>query len=192
MELKCHVTLRFAFLNPTTISFEISSVYMEGLFLSIYLQTNFVATQVLTHLFYKFFEKSKNSKKQNPKIEKNNENPKIQKICFFTIFALFLAFSALSQKNLNFQRFFERVRLFTRYFQNYWFFSSRWRWYCLFLEKQFKYRCLLSIWKKMIFFSINREEKTGFWGAILGLKRRGTHKNSNPKSIFFKPAGRPP
>jgi hypothetical protein len=31
----------------------------------------------------------------------------------------------LSQKNLNFQRFFECVRLFTRYFQNYWFSSSR-------------------------------------------------------------------
>jgi len=96
MELKCHVTLRFAFLNPTTISFEISSVYMEGLFLSIYLQTNFVATQVLTHLFYKFFEKSKNSKKQNPKIEKNNENPKI--MFFYYICIIFSIFSIVSKE----------------------------------------------------------------------------------------------
>jgi hypothetical protein len=74
-----------------------------------YKEGAFIATQFFTHLFYKIFEKPKNSKKTT----------KIQKICFFNIFALFLAFSALSQKNLNFQRSFERVRLFTRYFQNY-------------------------------------------------------------------------
>jgi hypothetical protein len=61
----------------------------------------YVVAQFLTHLFYKIFEKSK-----------NNENPKNM---FFNIFALFLAFSASSQKNLNFQRSLERIRLLTRY-----------------------------------------------------------------------------
>ena len=50
---------------------------------------------------------------KNPKIAKNNENPKKY---ILNIFASFLAFSALSQKNLFFQKFFERVRLFTRHF----------------------------------------------------------------------------
>jgi len=48
-----------------------------------------------------------------PKLAKKNENPKNM---FFNIFASFLAFSASSQKNLNFQRSFERVELFTRHF----------------------------------------------------------------------------
>jgi hypothetical protein len=43
---------------------------------------------------------------ENPKIAKNNENPKNT---FLNIFASFLAFSASFQKNLNFQRSFERV-----------------------------------------------------------------------------------
>jgi len=43
--------------------------------------------------------------------KKNNENPKI---CIFDIFALFLAFSTSSQKNLNFQRYLKRVQLLTR------------------------------------------------------------------------------
>jgi len=50
-----------------------------------------VVTQFLTHLFDKIFKKSKNNKKQ--------QNPKTT---FFNIFASFLAFSASSQKNLNF------------------------------------------------------------------------------------------
>jgi hypothetical protein len=58
-----------------------------------------VATQFLTHVLIKFLK--------NPKITKNKKNPK--KICFFNIFALFLAFSSSSQKNLNFQRSWERV-----------------------------------------------------------------------------------
>jgi hypothetical protein len=64
-----------------------------------------VATQFFTHLFYKNFE--------NSKISEKNENPKNM---FFNIFASFLAFSASSQKNLNFQRSFERVELFTSHF----------------------------------------------------------------------------
>jgi hypothetical protein len=50
-----------------------------------------VVTQFLTHLFDKIFKKSKNNEKQ--------QNPKTT---FFNIFASFLAFSASSQKNLNF------------------------------------------------------------------------------------------
>jgi hypothetical protein len=61
-----------------------------------------VAIQFLTHVLINF--------QKNPKIAKNNENPKNM---FFNIFASFLA---SSQKNLNFQRFLERVRLLTRYF----------------------------------------------------------------------------
>jgi hypothetical protein len=63
-----------------------------------------VATQFLTHIFDKFLEKNK-------KKAKNNENPKIY---IFYIFASFLAFSTSSQKNLNFQRYLERVQLLTR------------------------------------------------------------------------------
>jgi len=43
---------------------------------------------------------------KNPKITKNKKNPKNM---FFNIFALFLAFSASSQKDLNFQRSWECV-----------------------------------------------------------------------------------
>jgi len=63
-----------------------------------------VATQFLTHLFYKIFEKSKNSEQQK------------SKKYVFNIFVSFLAFSASSQKNLIFQMSFECVRLFMRYF----------------------------------------------------------------------------
>jgi hypothetical protein len=49
---------------------------------------------------------------KNPKTVKNNKNPKNT---FFNIFASFLTFSASSQKNLNFQRSLERIRLLTRY-----------------------------------------------------------------------------
>jgi hypothetical protein len=59
-----------------------------------------VVTQFLTHLFDKIFEKSKNNKKKQ----------KSKKYVFLNIFASFLAFSALSQKNLNFQISLERVR----------------------------------------------------------------------------------
>ena len=41
---------------------------------------------------------------------------KIQNNMFFNIFVSFLAFLASSQKNLNFQRFLERIRLLMRYF----------------------------------------------------------------------------
>jgi hypothetical protein len=50
----------------------------------------------------------------------------------FDIFASFLAFSTPSQKNLNFQRYFERVQLLTRKFYNHWFFLLSRRWYARF------------------------------------------------------------
>jgi hypothetical protein len=53
---------------------------------------------------------------KNPKKAKNNKNPKIM---FSNIFALFLAFSASSQKNLNFKKYFEGVQLLTHYFYNH-------------------------------------------------------------------------
>jgi hypothetical protein len=62
----------------------------------------FFVTQFLTHLFDKILEKSKNSEKQRK-----------SKKYVFNIFASFLAFSALSQKNLIFQSSFESVQLFT-------------------------------------------------------------------------------
>ena len=65
-----------------------------------------VATQFLIHVSENF--------QKNPKIAK--KTLKIQKNTFFNIFAPFLAFSASSKKNLNFQRSFERVQLFTRHF----------------------------------------------------------------------------
>jgi hypothetical protein len=64
-----------------------------------------VATQFLTHLFDKIFEKSKNSEQQQK-----------SKKYVFNIFVSFLAFSAFSQKNLIFQMSFECVRLFMRHF----------------------------------------------------------------------------
>ena len=63
----------------------------------------FVATQFLTQCLNFFWKKSK--------IAKNNENLKKY---ILDIFASFLAFSKSSQKNLNFQRYFERVQLLTR------------------------------------------------------------------------------
>jgi hypothetical protein len=68
-----------------------------------------VAIQFLTRVFDKFSEKTKNSKK----------TMKTQKKIHFDIFASFLAFSMSSQKNLNFQRYFERVQLLTRKFYNH-------------------------------------------------------------------------
>jgi len=59
-----------------------------------------VATQFLTYIFDKFSEKSKIAKKQR----------KTQKMYFWYICS-FLAFSTSSQKNLNFQRYLERVQL---------------------------------------------------------------------------------
>jgi hypothetical protein len=64
-----------------------------------------VATQFLTHVLIIF--------QKNKKIAKNIENPK--KYISNTL-ASFLAFLASSQKNLNFQRYLERVQLLTRYF----------------------------------------------------------------------------
>jgi hypothetical protein len=69
-----------------------------------------VAIQLLTHVFDKFSEKIKKIAK------KNNENPKK---CIFDIFASFSAFSTSSQKNLNFQRYFQRVQLLTCKFYNH-------------------------------------------------------------------------
>jgi len=61
-----------------------------------------VATQFLTHILINF--------QKNSKIAKNIENPKKY------IFNIFASFLALSQKNLNFQRYLERVQLLTHYF----------------------------------------------------------------------------
>ena len=66
---------------------------------------------------------------KNPKIAKNNKNPKKY---VFNIFISFLAFLASSQKNLIFQKKFKRVRIFTYYFWNHWFFWIDY--YCLFLK----------------------------------------------------------
>jgi len=61
-----------------------------------------VATQFLTHVLINFHK--------NSKIAKNIENPKKY------IFNTFASFLASSQKNLNFQRYLERVQLLTHYF----------------------------------------------------------------------------
>jgi len=53
---------------------------------------------------------------------------KTQKMYFWYI-CLFLAFSTSSQKNLNFQRYLERVQLLTRKFYDHWFSLLSWRWY---------------------------------------------------------------
>ena len=53
---------------------------------------------------------------KKPKIEKIYENPKKY---IFDIFASFLAFSMSSQKNFNFQRYFERIQLLTSYVYNH-------------------------------------------------------------------------
>jgi flagellar basal body-associated protein FliL len=68
-----------------------------------------VATQFLTHMLINFQKKPKNSKK----------TMKTPKKCIFDIFALFLAFLTSSQKNLNFQRYLERVQLLTRKFYDH-------------------------------------------------------------------------
>jgi len=64
-----------------------------------------VATQFLTHVLINF--------QKNSKIAKNIEN---KKKYIFNTFASFLAFLASSQKNLNFQRYLERVQILTHYF----------------------------------------------------------------------------
>jgi len=64
-----------------------------------------VATQFLIHVLINF--------QKNSKIAKNIENPKKY---VFNTFASFLTFLASSQKNLNFQRYLERVQLLTHYF----------------------------------------------------------------------------
>jgi hypothetical protein len=70
---------------------------------------SFYCYPIFDPYFDKFSEKTK-------KIAKNKENPKK---CIFDIFASFLAFSTLSQKNLKFQRYFECVQLLTRKFYNH-------------------------------------------------------------------------
>jgi hypothetical protein len=57
---KCHIAIRFAFLNPTTIPFIILSVYTDELFSSVYLQTNFTVNTVVgksytSSYFFVFF-----------------------------------------------------------------------------------------------------------------------------------------
>jgi hypothetical protein len=71
-------------------------------FIGIVYWNNIVATQFLTHVLINFQKKSKNSEK--------HWKPKKY---IFNTFASFLAFSASSKKNLNFQRSFERVQLLT-------------------------------------------------------------------------------
>jgi len=44
----CHVTVRFAFLNSTVIQFVSPSVYIEILFSSVYLHTNFTVELILS------------------------------------------------------------------------------------------------------------------------------------------------
>ena len=63
-----------------------------------------IATQYFIHVLINF--------QKNPKIMKNIKNPKKY---LFNIFVSLLAFSAQSQKNLNFQTFVERVRLLMHY-----------------------------------------------------------------------------
>jgi len=65
-----------------------------------------VATQFFTRVLVNF--------QKNPKTVKNIENSKKY---VFNTFASFLAFLALSQKNLKFQRYLERVQLLTCYFK---------------------------------------------------------------------------
>ena len=65
-----------------------------------------VATQFFTRVLVNF--------QKNPKIAKNIE---YSKKYVFNTFASFLAFLALSQKNLNFQRYLECVQLLTCYFK---------------------------------------------------------------------------
>jgi hypothetical protein len=65
-----------------------------------------VATQFFTRFLVNF--------QKNPKIAKNIE---YSKKYVFNTFASFLAFLALSQKNLNFQRYLECVQLLTCYFK---------------------------------------------------------------------------
>jgi len=73
-------------------------IFDESLMLS-------VVTQFLTHLFDKFFGKSKNSEKQRK-----------SKKYVLNIFASFLAFSTSSKKEFKFSKVFEHVRLFTCHF----------------------------------------------------------------------------
>jgi len=76
----------------------------EFCFVSIVKRGNLLLPNFLPIFLIKFSE--------NQKITKNNENPKKY---IFNTFASFLAFSTSSQKNLNFQRSLERVRLLMRY-----------------------------------------------------------------------------
>jgi hypothetical protein len=96
-----------------------------------------VATQFLTHIFDNFSEKSKIAKKKQRKTQK----------MYFWYICLFLAFSTSSQKNLNFQRYLERVQLLTRKFYDHWFSLLSWRWYCSFSKIQKKIR-KIKIYKK--------------------------------------------
>jgi len=48
----------------------------------------------------------------------------------FLYICIVLAFSTSSQKNLNFQKYLERVQLLTRKFYDHWFSLLSWHWYC--------------------------------------------------------------
>jgi hypothetical protein len=108
----------------------------------------------LTHIFDKFSEKSKIAKK-------TTKNPK--KNAFWYI-CIFLAFLMSFQKNLNFQRYFERVQLLTLKFYNHWFFLLSRHWYCSLLKIQKKKRRKSKLTKKK-----GKERKS--WGTIVILAK---------------------
>jgi coproporphyrinogen III oxidase-like Fe-S oxidoreductase len=83
---------------------------------------------------------------------------KTPKKMHFDIFASFLAFSTPSPKNLNFQRYFERIQLSTRKFYNHWFFLLSRRWYCS-LSKIQKKSKFTKKKEKIKIYKKNREEK---------------------------------
>jgi len=75
-------------------------------------------------IFDPYFDKF--SEKNQKKAKKQWKPPKMH----FWYICIVLAFSTLSQKNLNFQRYLERVQLLTRKFYDHWFSLLSWRWYC--------------------------------------------------------------
>jgi hypothetical protein len=143
-------------------------------------QMIYVATQFLTHVLINF--------QKNPKLAKTSKIKKY--ICFFNIFASFLAFSTSSQKNLNFQRSLERVWLLTRYFLKSLIFLIRGD-----VDKKIQKNKKNQIYKK-------RKLRDQFWGpsniftykywspqhtreeAILHLWRQRI-QNPKPKSITY-------
>ena len=91
---------------------------------------------------------------------------KTPKKMHFDIFASFLAFSTPSPKNLNFQRYFERIQLSTRKFYNHWFFLLSRRWYCSLSKIQKKIK-IYKKKKKKSKFTKKTEKKKKSWGTSL-------------------------